>query len=155
MKRLAVVKVRGNIRVPATVKDTMHMMHLNRVNHCSIVDDRKTYKGMLQTAKDYITWGEIGEETFTAMFKKRARLAGGGKVTDEYIAKTTDYRGVGEFIAAFMKFEAELSQVPGLKPIFRLSPPKRGYKSTKKSFGNGGDLGNRGEDINALLGKMI
>lgn len=36
-----------------------------------------------------------------------------------------------------------------------LHPPRGGYKSTKKSFTNKGDLGNRGEAINDLVKRML
>ncbi len=45
----------------------------------------------------------------------------------------------------------------GLKPFFRLHPPKGGLKGIKASYGNGGgDLGYRGgSGINELLRRMI
>ncbi|HNR25150.1 MAG TPA: 50S ribosomal protein L30, partial [Methanobacteriaceae archaeon] len=43
----------------------------------------------------------------------------------------------------------------GLKPVFRLHPPRKGYKDIKKAFNEGGTLGYRGEDINHLLKRMV
>ena len=43
----------------------------------------------------------------------------------------------------------------GLKPIFRLSPPRKGYESTRTPYSKGGSLGYRSENINELLEKMI
>ena len=148
MKRIAVVKVRGNIRVPQKVRDTMKLIGLTRVNHCSIIDDRVNYKGMLQKAKDYITWGEPSAETVRMLLSKR------GKVTDEDVAKSTKYKTLDEFVGAFMKFEAELADI-GSGKVFRLSPPRKGYASTKMPFTKSGSLGNRGEKINKLLARMI
>jgi len=148
MKRIAVVKVRGNIRVPQKVRDTMKLIGLTRVNHCSIIDDRINYKGMLQKAKDYITWGEPSAEMIKKMLQKR------GKVTDKLVAKNTKYKTVDEFVEAFMKFEAEIDGLK-IKKVFRLSPPRKGYASTKKPFTKRGSLGNRGEEINKLLARMI
>lgn len=55
-----------------------------------------------------------------------------------------------------MKFDAELRDVPELKPVFRLRPPKRGYEreGIKKPYSVGGTLGYRKEAINELLEKM-
>jgi len=39
--------------------------------------------------------------------------------------------------------------------VFRLNPPKKGYKSIKKSYKEGGALGYRGEKINNLIQRMI
>ena len=43
-----------------------------------------------------------------------------------------------------------------VKPIFKLHPPSKGFKGkTKKSYGVGGELGPRGEQIDSLLKRMI
>lgn len=39
--------------------------------------------------------------------------------------------------------------------VARLHPPRKGLKSIKRPFNAGGDLGNRGEDINNLLERML
>ncbi len=148
MKRIAVVKVRGNIRVDRRVRATMAMMHLTRVNHCVLIDDRDTYKGMLQKSKDWITWGEVNEESVVKLLTKR------GKVTDELVKEKTKYKTINEFVKAFMNMETEISDL-GINIVFRLSPPRKGYKSTKLQFAKKGSLGNRKEEINTLLARMI
>jgi len=155
MKKLALIKLRSNINCSGAVKDTMKMMYLTRVHHCSIVDDRDSYKKMLQKVKDFTTWGEIDEETFEKMLLKRGRLPGDKRVTDDYIAKNSSYKSAKEFAKAFISFEAELSDIKGLKKVFRLTPPSKGFKSTKKSYANRGDLGYRGAHINELIVRMI
>ncbi|MCD6522859.1 MAG: 50S ribosomal protein L30 [Candidatus Diapherotrites archaeon] len=155
MKRVAVIKVRSNIGVPKAVRDTMKMLNLTRVNHCVVIDDRKSYKNMLQKAKDYITWGEITEDTFYKMLEKRGRAKGNKRIDDKYIKEHSKFKTMKEFVKAFMNFEAEINDVDGLKKVFRLSPPRGGYKSIKKSFANRGALGYRGSKINELIEKMI
>lgn len=148
MKRLAVIKVRGNIRVDRKIRATMAMMNLTRVNHCVLIDDRDSYLGMLQKSKDWITWGEVSEDNVIKLLTKRA------KITDELVKQKTKYKTVEEFAKAFMKMEAELADL-GINPVFRLSPPKKGYENTKAAFANKGSLGYRGEEINKLLARMI
>lgn len=41
------------------------------------------------------------------------------------------------------------------KIIFRLPNPRKGFKSIKRGFNQGGDLGYRGEKINELLERII
>ncbi len=155
MKHFAVIQIRGLINVPKTVKDTLLMMNLTKKNHCVIVDDRDTYTGMLQKAKDYVTWGDVTEGSVAKMITKRGRAAGDKKITDGYMKDNSTYKSITEFTQALMKFEAEVKDVKGLKPVFRLSPPSKGYRGTKKPWGNGGSLGYRGDAINELLEKMI
>ena len=149
MTRVAIVRVRGPVNVPKTVNDTMNMLNLSRPNHCVIITYNATYKGMLQKCKDYITWGEIDAPTAKRIIEKRARLAGDKKVTDYGMFKTLD-----AFVEQFMQEKAELGDI-NAKKVFRLNPPKKGYKSTKKHFSVGGAIGYRGEKINELLKRMV
>ena len=50
--------------------------------------------------------------------------------------------------------ETKLRDIPGLKPVLRLHPPRKGYKTTKRTFPQGGALGYYGQEINTLLYKM-
>ncbi len=155
MKRLAVIQIRGTIDTPRGVKDTLRMINLTRANHCVVIDDRDSYKGMLQKVRPWVTWGEINNKTMELLLKKRGRLIGNRKLTDDYMKKNTKFKGISEFVSAFMKFEAELDDIPNLKPVFRLTPPSKGYNSTKRDFTQGGDRGYRGEKINDLITKMV
>ncbi|BAM69273.1 MULTISPECIES: 50S ribosomal protein L30 [unclassified Methanothermobacter] len=150
----AVVRVRGSAGVRRDIADTMEMLRLNRINHAVLVEDTPSYLGMLQKAKDYITWGEIDQETLTAMITKRARIIGGERLTDEYIKENTEYDSVEEFAGAVFRGEVKLEDA-GIKPVFRLHPPRKGYEAIKKAFNEGGSLGYRGEKINDLLKRMI
>jgi large subunit ribosomal protein L30 len=50
--------------------------------------------------------------------------------------------------------EATLRDLPGLKPVMRLHPPRKGYRTLKRTFQQGGALGYYGREINTLLYKM-
>ena len=57
---------------------------------------------------------------------------------------------------ALLEKTATLAKL-GVKPVFRLTPPKKGHerKGIKKDYTVGGALGYRASDINKLLLKMI
>ena len=150
----AVVRVRGSAGVRRDIADTMEMLRLNRINHAVLVEETPSYLGTLQKAKDYITWGEIDQETLKAMIMKRGRIIGGDKITDDYIKEKTDYDSVEEFAEAVFQGDVKLEDA-GIKPVFRLHPPRKGYEAIKKAFNEGGSLGYRGEEINNLLKRMI
>lgn len=155
MVKLAVVKVRGNIGARQDMRDTLRMLGLTRVNHCVLIEDNPTYKGMLQLTKDLITWGEVSKETIEALMRKRGRLVGDKKLSDEYFKSNTQFPSIVEFVDAIYSGKVELSAVPGLKKVFRLRPPRKGYEATKRPFSDRGSLGYRGEKINDLLARMI
>ena len=51
--------------------------------------------------------------------------------------------------------DCRLKDVEGVKPVLRLHPPVKGYEGNKRSYVNGGALGYRGRDINALIDRML
>ncbi|GCC11384.1 50S ribosomal protein L30P [archaeon] len=154
MKRLAVVKVRGSIDVKGTIRDTFKMLNIIKVNNCTFIDNRLTYMGMLQKVKDYVTWGEVSAEDVEFILKHRGELEGGHRITDGYIKENTSFENIADFARDFAEFKAEISDIPGLKKVFRLHPPRKGHRGIKRSFKEGGSLGYRGNDIKKLLNKM-
>ncbi len=154
MRRIAVIRVRGRVHVNPEIRDTLKMLNLTRVNHCVIIDDRPSYVGMLHKVKDYVTWGEVDEEDVELLLRNRGELIGGEKLTDEYVKKNTKFKSIKDFAKKFIKFKAELSDIPNLKKVFRLHPPRKGYRGIKKPFSIGGALGDRGKAIKELIYRM-
>jgi large subunit ribosomal protein L30 len=150
---IAAVRVRGRTGVKKGIQDTMSMLKLTRINHLILLQEDPSYRGMLLKAKDYITWGEIDAETISQIITKRGKLSGNEKVTEEYIKENTEYGSIEELAKAVSAGKASVEDV-GIKPVFRLHPPRKGYEATKTSFREGGSLGNR-EDINELVLKMV
>jgi len=154
-KCLAVVRVRGVSDIFREVNETMKMLHLERNCHATLVDNRPAYLGMLMKAQNYLTWGEISKETLTLLLKKRGRLMGDKKLTDEY-AQKVGKKSLDELTDALYKGEVEFYQLPNIKPVFRLHPPSKGFKGkVKRSYASGGVTGYRAETINDLLRQMI
>ena len=118
------------------------MLRLKRVNHCILVSETPQYKGMLQKVKDYVTYGEINEETFKSLIEKRGK---------EYKGREKDNKGKINYNKFFIHNNKKI------KKFFRLSPPKKGFgrKGIKVSFKVGGALGYRGEKINDLIKRMV
>jgi len=151
---LAVVRIRGTVNVRSDIEDTLEMLNLERNCHATLIDDRPSYLGMLRKAQNVLTWGEVSKETITLLLKKRGRTVGNKKLTDEYVKKI-GYDSLDALAEAIYNLEVRLKDLPGVKPVFRLHPPRKGYKgSVKKSFSAGGETGYRGEAINDLIRKM-
>ena len=151
----AVIRVRGQPDVNVDIRRTMELMNLTRVNHCVIIPENDVTKGMLQKAKDYITWGEINESTLTDMIRIRGRLAGDITITDEYLKANTEFGTVADMAKAMIGSDYKMKDVEGAKAVFRLHPPAKGYEGIKRSYRNGGALGYRGEAINELIARML
>jgi large subunit ribosomal protein L30 len=140
---LAAVRIRGTPDARKDVRDTLQMLNLTRVNHCVILPKTGSYLGMLKKSENYVTWGEIDRATLGHLVKARARGQGSRKL---------------EPVKAGQAMKALESGRPlrevGVKRVFRLSPPSKGYRSTRLLYPRG-DAGYRGEKINALLRRMI
>jgi large subunit ribosomal protein L30 len=152
MKLLAVVRVRGTVGVRGDVEDTLHMLRLTRANHCTMLRENASILGMLAKVKDYVTWGELDEESAEKILRNRGELEGGQRLTDDYLKKNTKYKNIKQFAKDLVKGKAEIRDVPRLRPFFRLHPPRKGYGGIKRSVKEGGALGKR--NINALIHRM-
>jgi large subunit ribosomal protein L30 len=110
---------------------------------------------MLRRVNNYVTYGEPTKETVAAMLQKRARLAGGKKLTDEWLQKA-GYKSIDDLAEAIINCKVAFQKLPDVQPLFKLHPPSKGYKGkTKKTFKAGGEAGYRGTAINDLVKRMI
>ena len=151
----AVIRVRGQPDVSYDIEYTMGLLGVNRVNHCAIVPENASTKGMLQKVKDYTTYGEINAETLAQLIRVRGRLSGDRMITDEYLAANSEFKTVDDLAKAIIENDYRMKDVEAAKPVFRLHPPVKGYEGNKRSFKNGGALGYRGEAINDLIARML
>jgi large subunit ribosomal protein L30 len=151
----AVVRVRGTVNVNPDIKKTMKLLRLTRTNHCVLLEENVVYKGMLQMVKDYTTWGEINKETLTKLLSSRARLSGDKPLTEEYLKKATSYPSFEKLSEALLENKVIYKEIPEIKPLFRLNPPKKGHRTVKRSFVNKGSLGYRKDAINTLIERML
>lgn len=125
-KFIGVILVRSLINMNQKVRDTLKMLNLHHKFCCVIVKDTPIYHGMITKCKDYLTWGEISEETIKELKEKRQKTAiikGKKKITPFF--KLHPPRGGFE---------------------------RKGIKAT---FKKKGVLGYRGSKINDLIKKML
>ena len=153
-KTFFVVRIRGGVDAQKTVEATLTMLRMERNNYATILKESPSYVGMLRKVKDYVTWGEPSVETVKLLLKTRGKITGDQKVTDD-VLKELGYENVEKLANAIVTGEVEFSQLNGIKPFFRMHPPKKGFKRTvKRPYKDHGELGYRGEAINELIKRM-
>ena len=131
------------------------MLHLTRNNYAVLIDDRPSFLGMLKTAQNHATWGEISKETVNALIKAKGRLVGNKKLSDEY-AQSAGFKSLDELAEAMFNCSIEYWRLKNVQPVFKLHPPTKGFKGKiKRSFTVGGELGYRGEKIGELVKRMF
>ena len=152
------IRIRGAVGTKRKILDTLKMLKMHKVNHGVLIWGIPSYIGMLVKCKDYIAYGEIDEKTLVRLLRVRGRVVGNKPLTDEYIKNLTEYKNIKDFSKALLNGKIQYSEkfVYKLKPVFRLHPPRKGYRgSIKKHYAEGGTLGNVGEYINELIHKML
>ena len=152
------VRIRGAPKMKQKIIDTLQMLRMNKVNHGVLLWGESSSLGMLYKCKDYIAFGEIDEKTLLRLLRVRGRIEGNNPLTDEHIKNLTEYSNLKELTKALLKGEIQYrsKDIYKIKPVFRLHPPKKGFRgSIKKAFNEGGTLGYVNVYINELIHKMI
>lgn len=167
---IAAIRIRGLADVRPDVEHTLRLLRLRRRFTCSIYVLNDSIKGMLKVAEGWLTWGELDRQTLIHLLRTRGRIVGDKPLTDDYVRKY-GWSSIEELVDAYMGgvvkrlwcrknekpkiVNGKATCIPGLKPFFRLHPPKGGFKgSVKKPYGAGGELGYRGKAINELIMRM-
>ena len=152
---IAVVRVRGSVGMSRELEEVLRQMHLTRKNHATLIDNSPSNRGTLQRVKDYTTWGEASPETIERLLAERGALPGNKRLTEDYVKNSLGYESIGALAKGLWDTRVDLRRLKGVKPLFRLHPPKRGFKgSTKKPYPEG-ELGYRGAEIDKLLADMV
>lgn len=140
LKKLAVVRIRGITGIKKGIKDTLKMLCLYHNNYCVVLNNNML--GMIRKVKDYVTWGEIDDETYRLLVEKRG---------EEFKGRETDSKKK----ISYKKFIVINNKK--YKKYFRLSPPRGGFerKGIKTPFTKSGALGYRKEKINDLIKRMV
>lgn len=142
--KLAVLRVRGVRKVAPRIRRALELLRLEKPNHCVVLEDTPQNMGMIEMAKDYVTYGPVSEATILSLLSKRGRK--GGSLLRASV-KEAGLKKAAKEISAGAK-TADFSD-----PVFRLNPPSRGFRNTKTAYPNG-DLGRR-QEMDSLLKRMM
>jgi large subunit ribosomal protein L30 len=151
----ALVQLRGEVDMSEDVVDTLDMLNVHGVNHCVLVPETDTYRGMVTKVNDFVAHGQPSVEVVETLLAKRAEpLEGSADVNDAWIAEHTEYEDIGALAQALVDEETTLRD-EGLSPTLRLHPPRGGHEGIKHSATEGGQLGKHdAEQIDQLLEAM-
>ncbi len=160
MSLYIVIRLRGQADVHPDIEKTLHLLRLRRRYTASLYHSSLPgIEDMIKKAESWVTWGEIDKETLVQLLSKRGRILGDKPLTGEWIALNLGLPGgVHDLADKLLSGELHYHRLEekGVKPFFRLHPPRGGFKrSIKKHYRQGGELGYRGPDINALVLRML
>ncbi len=132
-KLIAAIRVRGRVNVRHEIAETLNRLRLRRVNNCVLIKMNDSYSGMIKECSNYITYGEINEQSLGRLIK------------------SSDIKTDPKEI---LEGRYDMKELRKSLP-FRLHPPRRGYKSIKRNVKQGGALGYMGPAINGLIQRMV
>ncbi|MFW6383468.1 MAG: uL30 family ribosomal protein [Nanoarchaeota archaeon] len=79
-EKIVIILVRGLVNVRHDIKKTLLLLGLQKKFACVIKSKDKETLGMVHKVKDYVTWGEINEETYNELVEKRGLKTSDGSL---------------------------------------------------------------------------
>ena len=159
-----VIRIRGTIGVSPKAKKIMQLFRLRQIHNACFVKLNESTVRMLRLIEPYVTYGYPSRSTIEKLIYKR----GFGKLNKQRIPiadNSVIEEGVGSVgIKCCADLIHEISTVgPHFKEAnnflwpFKLTSPRGGFSNKTKlvHFLEGGEAGNRGEEINKLVKRMI
>jgi 60S ribosomal protein uL30 len=161
-KLLFVIRIRGINNVSPKVRKILQLLRLRQVHNGVFVKMNKAIQNMLFLVEPYVTYGQPNLKTVQELIYKR----GFGKVDKQRIP-LTDNSIISKVLGAhnIICVEDLIHEIVTVGPHFKeannflfpfkLSSPLGGFSRHKKiHFSEGGDHGNREEEINKLVRRM-
>lgn len=137
---IIVIRISGMVDVPEVINYTLDNINLRRKYSAILMNETPENMKLLNQVRSFVAYGTISNENLIKLISLRGESTKKGKIDAESIVKALDKKSLKE---------------QGMKPFFRLHPPRGGIES-KKHFGIGkGVLGDNKENINKLLERML
>lgn len=138
---ILVIRISGQVEITEKIEKTLHDLRLRRKYAAVLLNETPLNLKLLLHLRNYIAYGRISEDNLKKLIKLRGQpLKKETKIDADKIAGQLGSKKLDEL---------------GLKPFFRLHPPRGGIES-KNHFGvRKGVLGDNKESINKLVERMF
>merc|ERR1711976_73949 len=161
--RLAfVIRIRGINGLSPKPRKVLQLFRLRQINNGVFIKLNKATINMLRIAEPFIAWGYPSLKSIKDLVYKR----GYGKVNGQRIPLSDNAiieKALGkqniicmeDLVHEIISVGDNFKQASNFLWPFKLNTPTGGWKKKANHYVEGGDFGNREEDINALLKRMI
>ncbi len=138
---MLVLNIHGAINSSAPVRKALEELKVVRKFTASVVSDDASTVGMLKLCKDHVAWAPVDAELLGTLLKKRGMVST-TKELDAATLKRMGFKKPEELAEKMLKEGMRLSAVEGIRPFFRLAPPRGGFKqSMRRQYTEKGLLG--------------
>ena len=135
---IIVVRISGLVEMPPAAQESLYRLRLRRKYSATLIKPTRDNLILLGKLRNFVAYGDINKETLKLLIDKRAKSLDNKKVDSAFIMENLEKKNL---------------QSLGIKPIFRLHPPRHGIDS-KIHFPKG-VLGDNKEKINELIRRML
>jgi len=160
-KLVLVVRIRGIFAVAPETRKILQILRLRQIHNAVFVKVNHATMTMIRLVESYVTYGPPNLKTISDLIYKR----GFGKVNKQripltdnsIIAKSLGKTGIicmEDLVPEIVTVGRNFKEANNFLWPFKLSSPLGGYKQKGKHFSEGGDFGNREEQINKLVRRM-
>ncbi len=150
MALLLVLNLHGAINSSGPVRKALGELKVVRRFSASVVPGDASTLGTLKLCKDHVAWAPVDADLLATLLKKRGMVST-TKALDSASLKKMGYKDHDDLASKMIEGEMRLSAVEGLRPFFRLAPPKGGFKrSMRRASSEKGVLGS-----NPQLGELV
>jgi 60S ribosomal protein uL30 len=156
-----VIRLRGINRASPKTAKVLQLLRLRQINNGVFVKLNEATQNMLRLVEPFIVYGVPNLKTVSELIYKR----GFAKIEKQriplsdntLISKELGKHGVvcmEDLVHEIMTCGEHFKEVNSFLWPFKLNSPTGGWKDKGKHYTEGGDAGNREEDINALVQRM-
>lgn len=138
---IIVIRIAGQVHLSRDVKETLNRMRLRRKYSATLLPETSENKKLLASVRNFVSYGTIDLETLSALIAARAKpLKKSTKIDPKKIISEIEKKPMKQL---------------GLKPFFRLHPPRGGINSKKHANVSGKGVLGENKNINELIRRML
>uniref|UniRef100_A0A915Q440 Large ribosomal subunit protein uL30 n=1 Tax=Setaria digitata TaxID=48799 RepID=A0A915Q440_9BILA len=161
--RLAfVIRIRGINQMHPRPRKVLQLFRLRQINNGVFIKLNKATLQMLRIVEPYVAWGYPSMKTVHDLIYKRGYAKINGRripITDNSIVENAlgkcDIICMEDLVHHIFTVGPHFKRATNFMWPFKLNNPTGGWTKKTNHFVEGGDFGNREDQINALLKKMI
>lgn len=164
-KLVFVVRIREPMGMPGNVKRVLNSLQLKAVNEGVFCEYNEDMKKRLHLVEPWVTYGVPSKAIISDLIRRR----GHGKIDKERIPLSNntiiekalgDKTGsavicVDDLVHEIHSVGTEFRKVNSFLWTFQLSSAKSKFQKTKLNYKDGGDYGDRGEEMDDLIRQML
>lgn len=160
-KLVFVIRLKGILGLSPRTRKILRLLRLRQINNGTFVRLTKATAEMLRLVSPYVTYGYPNLKSVKELIYKRGfgRASGRRAALDNaVIAKNLGRFGIiciEDLIHEIYTVGKHFKQANKFLWTFKLSNPTGGFNRKSISYCEGGDYGNREEQLNKLLRKMV